>query len=150
MFLLVFAGCSREKPGVAVRSTASDVLEVTTVLSTIADDEKPLQPIPGHGVEPVSQNRPAPFQVIFSESGRGVAYVAEKGGKVYVVHNGRAGKPFESVGDAVLSSDGRRIAYAARAANKWRMVIYGKEGRPYDVLLTPIFSPDGQHVAYHV
>jgi hypothetical protein len=110
MFLLVFAGCSREKPGVAVRSTASDVLEVTTVLSTIADDEKPLQPIPGHGSELVSQNLTAPFQVIFSELGRGVAYVAEKGGKVYVVHNGRAGKPFESVGDAVLSSDGRRIA----------------------------------------
>ena len=146
LFLSV-AGCSREKSGVASQPAVNEVAVATTVLATIADDEKPLPTIPGHEM-PDTQDQSASFQVIFGESGKGVAYLADKGGKVYVVHNSTRGKEYASVGTVVLSSDGRRIAYAARVEGKWSMVVDGREGSPYDVLLTPIFSPDGQHVAY--
>ena len=148
MFLLVFAGCSREKPGLSAPAADKVVLATTTILSTIADDEKPPQAIPGHEAGPEAQNQPASFEVVFSGTGRGVAYTVEKNKKFYVVHNSTRGKEYSAVGTIVLSSDGRRIAYTALVDGKWRMVVDGREGRPYDVLLTPIFSPDGQHVAY--
>ena len=146
---LSLAGCNRqqEKHLTASSPAINKVAATTTVLATIVADERPLQPIPGHAA-PESRDQPASFQVIFSESGRGVAYIGEKSGKVYVVHNQRRGKAYASVGTIVLSSDGRRIAYAALVDDKWCMVVDGREGRRYDTLLTPIFSPDGQHVAY--
>lgn len=148
LFLSV-ANCTREqeKPK-ASRQASVDIATKTTLLASIANDEKPPQALPGHAGEPGAQTQPASFQVIFSESGRGVAYLVEKGGKVSVVHNLSRGKAYAAVGTVVLSSDGRRIAYAALADSKWRMVVDGKEGRPFDTLLTPIFSPDGRHVAY--
>ncbi len=144
---LSVAGCSREKekPG---SHAVNGVATTTTVLATIADDEKPPQAVPGHGEPPVSQTQLASFEVVFSESARGAAYTVEKNKKFYVVHNGTRGKEYASVGKVVLSPDGRRIAYVVLVDSKWRMVVDGREGRPYDVLLTPIFSPDGQHVAY--
>jgi hypothetical protein len=147
--ILVFAGCRKqEKHRTALAPIVNEVGTATTVLATIADDEKPLPSVPGHGAEPASQDQPASFQVVFSGSGKGVAYLAEKNGKVSVVHNGIRGKEYSDVGAVVLSFDGRRIAYAARMDGKWRMVIDGRTGRPYDTVLTPIFSPNGQHVAY--
>lgn len=150
VIVLVLSGCSRqqEKPVTVSPPAVSEVATGTTVLATIADDEKPPRTIPGHAESPASRNEPASFQVIFSESGRGVAYTAEKNDKFNVVHNSTRGKEYSAVGAVVLSPDGRRIAYGALADGKWRMVVDGHEGRPYDVLLTPIFSPDGQHVAY--
>ncbi|MGE5237855.1 MAG: TolB family protein, partial [Chloroflexota bacterium] len=148
MFLVIFAGCSREKPGGAGQSAARDVVNVTTVLSTIADDEKPPQVFPGHEGASGAPNQAAFFDAVFSESGRGVAYTVEKNKKFYVVHNNTRGKQYASVGNVVLSSDGRRIAYGALVEGKWCMVVDGREGRPYDTVLTPLFSPNGQHVAY--
>jgi WD40-like Beta Propeller Repeat len=143
-------GCSRqqEKPVTASPPAVNEVATATAVLATIADDEKPPQTTPGHAVAPASQNESVSFQVTFSESGRSVAYLVEKGDKVSVVHNQIRGKEYSAVGTIVLGSDGQRIAYRALAYGKWRMVVDGKEGRHYDVLLSPIFSPDGQHVAY--
>ncbi|MBZ0097614.1 MAG: hypothetical protein K8F30_00940, partial [Taibaiella sp.] len=147
MFVTVFAGCSREKPGVSVPTEGKGVLAPTTVLATIAHDENPPQAVPGHGTAPEVQKQPA-FELIFSESGRGVAYTVEKNNKHNVVHNNIRGKEYDAVGQAVLSPDGARAAYAALTGKKWRMVVDGKEGRPYDVLLTPVFSPDSQHIVY--
>lgn len=148
--ILALFGCSKqqEKPATASPPAVNEVANTTTVLATIADDERPPQAIPGHAETIAEQNQPSSFQVIFSESGRDVAYLVEKGGKVSVVHNQSRGKEYASVGKVVLSSDGRRIAYGALADGKWRMVVDGREGRRYDVLLSPIFSPDGQHIAY--
>jgi WD40-like Beta Propeller Repeat len=147
--ILTFAGCSREpeKSGTASSPAVAEVGTTTTVLATISDDERPPQGFPGHA-GPEAQDQSASFEVVFSGSGRGVAYTVEKNEKFCVVHNHTRGKEYASVGDVVLSSDGRRIAYGALAEGKWRVVVDGKEGRPYDALLTPIFSPDGQHVAY--
>ena len=148
--ILSLTGCNRQKEQTVTPSTSAkdEISATTTVLSTIADDEKPPQGFPGHAAVPEAQDQEASFEVVFSGSGSSVAYTVEKNGQFYVVHNHARGKEYASVGNVVLSSDGRRIAYGALTDGKWRMVVDGKEGRPYDTLLTPIFSPDGQHLAY--
>ncbi len=149
VFFLSVTGCTKEpeKQEKAPSTAGSDIAAETTLLATISDDEKPqsVAPSSGLGLHP---SLSAVFQVIFSERGGGVAYIAEKNGKVYVVHNGRAGRQYASVGTAALSADGRRIAYGALADGKWRMVIDGKEGESYNTLGTPVLSPGGLHVAY--
>lgn len=146
---LSVASCTRgEENPAAARQAGGNTAAGTTVLATIASDDKPPQAVPGHGEAPGAQDQPASYQVLFSESGTGVAYLVEKGGKVSVLHNQKRGKEYAAVGTVVLSSDGRRIAYAALIDGKWRMVVDGKEGRGFDTLLTPLFSPDCRHVAY--
>ncbi len=149
--ILALLGCSRqqEMPGAASPTTDNEVAAASRVLATIADDEK-LAAVPvEHGASFSPQNKQAPsFQVVFSESGRGAAYVVQKSGKVCVVHNQNRGKEYSDIGTIVLSPDGKSIAYCALVDGKWSMVVSGKEGRPYDTLLTPIFSPDGRHVVY--
>ena len=148
--ILALTGCSRQQEQAVTSSTSAknEISTTTTVLATIADDEKPPQPLPGHEAITEAQNQPASFDVVFSGSGSGVVYTVEKNKKFYVVHNHTRGKEYASVGIVVLSSDGHRIAYGALADGKWRMVVDGKEGRPYDTVLTPLFSPDGKQVAY--
>lgn len=169
VFFLSITGCSREpqkpkEPSVSAKGEVAqekqkpeslspagkEVVTKTTLLATIADDEKPQAAVAvaGHVMPPAQQNQPVSFQVIFSETGKGVAYIAEKGGKVYVVHNGSAGKQYATIGEVALSPDGRRIAYGAIVDGKWRMVIDGREGSSFSAVGTPVFSPDGKHVAY--
>jgi len=152
VLVLTFFGCSRqqEKPVDASPTAVNELATATTVVATIADDDKPPQITAGHGASPESKNQPASFQVIFSESGRGVAYLSAKGGRLFVVHNQTRGKEYSAVGSTIaLSPDGQRIAYAAAVNDgKWSVVVDGKEGRSYDTVLSPIFSPDGQHVVY--
>lgn len=146
---LCAAGCSNkesEKSKVP-RQHISTVADKTTILATIAADEKPQSITPSSGLgmhAPLS----AAFQFIFSERGGGVAYSVEKNGMSHVVHNDSAGKPYKTVGTVVLSPDGKRIAYGALVDGKWRMVIDGKEGAPFNTVKSPMFSPDGQHVVY--
>jgi len=150
VLILASAGCRRQQETPVPASPAvNEIPAATTVLATIADDER-LQAAPvEHEASFASQNHPSSsFIVTFSESGRGAAYVIQKGNRVCVVHNQSRGKEYSDVGAIVLSSDGRRIAYGALADGKWRMVVDGREGRRYDTLLSPIFSPDGKHVAY--
>jgi len=148
--ILAPTGCSRQQEQTVTSSTSAEneISATTTVLATIANDEKPPQGFPGHAAVPEAQDQQASFEVVFSGSGRNVAYTVQKNGKFYVVHNNTRGKEYASVGSVVLSSDGRRIAYGALVDGKWCLVVDGSEGRPYDALLTPTFSPDGQHVAY--
>lgn len=138
---------SPENPS-AVRKSGGDMVSETTLLATIADDEKLPAPPVLHGEPSETQDQPSSFQGKFSETGKGVAYVVQKGDKVSVVHNRSRGKAYASVGALVLSPDGQRIAFAALVDGKWCMVVDGKEGRSYDELLAPQFSPDGRHVAY--
>lgn len=145
-FCLSITGCSREKPVVSTPTAVKDTSTITTVLATIAGDEKPQAEAAPAMHAPQAQ--PAAFQVFFSESGRGVAYLSEKDGKVYVVHNGKAGKHYATVGEIALSPDGRRIAYGAIVDGKWRMVTDGMEGSSFDSVASPVFSPDSRHVAY--
>lgn len=148
-FLSAVPGCSSEKENSkSSRQSSRDGAFDAILLATIADGDMPYKVIPGHGADPASKDQPASYGVVFSESGTGVAYVANKGGRAQVVHNQSRGKEYSAVGSITLTPDGRRIAYGALADGKWRMVVDGKEGRPYDMMLSPVFSPDGQHVAY--
>lgn len=122
-------------------SSGNEVVAETTLLATIANDENP----PGANA---SRNQPAYFQVLFNERGRGVAYIAEKSGKSYVVYNGKAGRPYQSIGSMVISPDGLRIAYGAQVNDKWRMVADGKEEVVFDEVGEPVFSADSRHIAY--
>ena len=143
------AGCTREQSKTeGPRQSSGDRATATTVLASIANDDKPPHAATGHAGEPASENQPASFQVTFSESGKGVAYLVDRGGKVSVVHNRSRGKEYAAVGAMVLSPDGQRLAYTAQVDGKWRMVVDGKEGSAYDTLLAPVFSPDGKHVVY--
>ena len=109
VLVLSLAGCNRQQENINISSSPAinKGTTATTVLAKIVAGEKPLQPVPGDGA-PESQDQPASIQVIFSESGRGVAYSAERGGKVYVVHNQRRGKEY--------ASDGKSVAYGVKDA----------------------------------
>lgn len=141
-------GCSKDTDQQNIaRQSGKTILDKTTLLATIADDEKPLSVTPpsGPGIHAPLESV---FQPVFSRRGGGVVYSAEKNGKIYVVHNGIPGKQYAAVGTIVLSPDGRRVAYGALVAGKWSMVIDGKEGAFYSTVKAPVFSPDGVHVAY--
>ena len=148
---MLFTGCSRETrdsvPPAAKPSLTKEPAAVTTLLATIPDDEKPPKVAPSRDSD-VHPAVPDLFTVVFSELGGGAAYIAEKNGKIFVVHNGRRDRAYGNVGTVALSPDGQRIAYGALSGGKWRMVVDGRDGRTYDALGTPVFSPDGQHVAY--
>ncbi len=151
--LIVFlsiAGCKNEQPRSDMVKPSSGRVAGPALLATISDEEQPA-PSEGHdwhATPPAAQGTSAPFMVFFSELGGGAAYIAQKDGGSYVVHNGSAGGRYQSVGSVALSRDGRRIAYGARTNDKWRVVVDGKEGRAYDGVGLPRFSSDGLHFLY--
>ena len=146
------AGCEKEQeaPKVLPPPATNEVAAATTLLATISDQERPLasQGLSSHAGSQSDQGQNPIFTVVFSKLGGGVAYSAQKEGKAYVVHNGKAGRPYKSIDRMALSLDGRRIAYGAQVNEKWRMVIDGSEGPIFDGVGEPVFSPDGRHVAY--
>ena len=143
----MIAGCDTAGP--RLPDTTGRVADKTTILATIIDEavQQPSLPSLGMGLHTPQESSLKP---LFSKNGGGVAYSAEKNGKVYVVHNGKPGKSYDVVGDIVLNPDGRRVAYGALSEGKWRMVIDGAEGVPYSTVKSPLFSPDGSHLAYQV
>ncbi len=136
---LAFSGCTREKP-----NPAGDVVGITKVLATIGAEENPNTPVSVMGHAPELPT----FQIFFSENGGGVAYISEKSGSSSVVHNGRAGKQYATIGDVAISPDGKRIAYGALVDGTWHIVTDGVEGSGFDAVESPVFSPDSKHVAY--
>lgn len=149
MVLLVANGCDKKGQGksAVTGKPSGSVADKTVILATIAADEQPQSGVPSPGMG-MHTPQSASFQPQYSKRGGGVAYVAEKNGKEYVVHNGRAGKQYDAVGAIALSPDGVRIAYGVLVDKKWRMSIDGKEGAAYSTVKSPLFSPDGNHLAY--
>ena len=149
VLLLSVASCTKaQENSKGKHRSGSNVASETRILATIADNDMPPPPPVIHSEKPDPQLQQASFQVIFSESGRGVAYLVQKGDKLSVVHNQSRGKEYSALGTVVISGDGGRVAYGALTGGKWSMVVDGKEGKGYETLLTPLFSPDGRHVAY--
>lgn len=139
--------CSRDADRARPPQPEGSAPGTTTVLSTIPDEVAPPSiPLSAGGPHPVAPSED--LQFVFAERGGGVAFVSEKDGKLQVIHNGRAGKWYEVVGDVALSPDGKRCAYGALLAGKWRMVVDGVEGPSYSTVKLPVFSPDGAHVLY--
>jgi WD40 repeat protein len=143
--VLLCAGCDKNDSN--TRVSANQVADKTVLLATITDEGKTQSVDPSLGMG-LHTPQSTSVQPLFSKHGGGVAYSAEKNDKVYVVHNGRAGKHYDAVGAIALSPDGRRIAYGALVGGKWHMVIDGKEGAAFSTVKSPLFSPDGSHLAY--
>lgn len=98
-------------------------------------------------------------QLTYSPDARRVAYIAEKGGKKYVVVDGVPGKKgynaLSGISLGTFSPDSKRVAYIAvtysekpPAGNKYFVVIDGEEGDAYNSAEFVIFSPDSKHVFY--
>lgn len=129
-----------QNTGVLASASNSGIISASTLLSTVDN----LIYIDQEG-----QSHMPKYEAVFSEQGRGVAYIAQKGGDSFVVHNGKPGKPYKEISHLVVSPDGRRVAYSFASNNKLRMVIDGVEGPIFDDVWDVVFSPDSRHVAYY-
>lgn len=131
------SSCSGSSPAAIVRTVASE-----TLVTQIVD---------------------AP-SLAYSPDARRVAYVADRGGKKYVVVDGVPGKKgYDAITDIVASSltwgtfspNSKHVAYIGitygenpRTDRKWSVVIDGEEGDAYSSSYFVTFSPDSKHVAY--
>ena len=91
--------------------------------------------------------------LVVSPDSQHVAYVAVRGGKVFVVVDGVEGKEYDGIvtgGGPRFSPDSQHVAYVAGRGEKRFVVVDGVEGKEYDGTgeNTLIFSPDSQRVAY--
>jgi hypothetical protein len=71
-------------------------------------------------------------RLAFSKDGSRLAYVGRKGGKDFVVVDGAAAAPYESIANLAFTPDGRHVVYTARRGGKSLVVVDGAEGREYD------------------
>jgi hypothetical protein len=77
-----------------------------------------------------------------------VAYIANKGGRWFVVVGDQKGPAFEAIGSLVFSPDGTNVAYPAKQGGKWFIVVGDKKGPACDDVADPVFSSDGSKMAY--
>ncbi len=92
---------------------------------------------------------------IFSPDSRRTAYVGQRGGREFVVLDGKELTPHDDVdgGRLHFSPDSRRLAYIAyrgkENAQKAHFVVDGQEGHEHgDHIWNTYFSPDSKHAAY--
>ena len=139
---LLISACSQAPQSTEVSPVpVKEVLATTKVLATISG---PVAPVG----QAASAEHKSGQNVVFSELGKGAAYISERNGLSQVVHNGQAGKMYKEVQWTTLSPDGTRIAYGALQGETWRMVVDGREGNVYDEIGMARFSPDGRHILY--
>lgn len=136
-------GCNRDSQKTAEKQAParSDVVAQSLLLATIGGQDKP------HSVDSAVADN-ASFYVEFNRLGTGVVYIAEIDGKLHVVHNGKAGKPYQTIDNLRISPDGRRVAYVVPVNGKSSLVVDGREGPLYDDIGPPVFSPDSRHIVY--
>jgi len=152
---LILQGCSDGKKDTASGKSASEksadlpFLAETRVLATIGDQEKPANEFIGHNDGAPAQMAGQAVQVTFSDRGNAVAYKAGHDGKQYVVINGKAEPPFNTVGDVVFSPDGRKHAYTVKDENNiWHLKSDARSDIFFHHIGMPVFSPDGRHLAF--
>lgn len=89
--------------------------------------------------------------VEIATGGIGFAYIETTSNGFRVVHNGRAGKSYQLIGDLTISKDGTRVAYVAHINDKFKSIITdGVAGALFTDIGMPQFSPDGKHLVYTV
>lgn len=88
--------------------------------------------------------------VVFSPDGRRFAYPAMRGGRWYMVDDGRELGPWDGIAAPRLSPDGKRLLFLAQTGAQWRVVTDGVEGALYDEVRasTLQFSRGGAHTGY--
>lgn len=142
-FSSTVGGCSsdEQKSTILQPPARSDVVAKTTLLATITDQDKP------HTVDSASPDKEA-FYVDFSRLGGGVVYITKVADSLQVVHNGRAGKPYQAIDNLRISPDGQRIAYVVPLDGKRSLVVDGRNSPLFDDIGSLVFSPDSRHLAY--
>jgi len=150
----ILGGCKNDTHKATSKSVSPDtsVLSQSVLLATVAEDEGPVlsDSIDKHSTGAKSEVDRNLIVVEMSKNGRGVAYIAQVGDKVCVVHNGKRGKPYTSIESwpLTLSPDGQRVAYAAKNGAQSFYVIDSNEFGPYADTGKPSFSPDSRLIAY--
>jgi|HubBroStandDraft_1064217.scaffolds.fasta_scaffold81492_2 hypothetical protein len=76
--------------------------------------------------------------------------VVRSGEKWSVLLNGKMGKGYEAIVDAIQSPNGQRVAYAVKSGPKYIVVVDGSEEKSYDAIgyRSLAFSPDSGRVFY--
>ncbi len=77
-----------------------------------------------------------------------LAFTAKKGGRWYVVLDGKRRGAYDGVAGLRWTPDGRELTYAVRQGWKWRLVIGDQSGPEFDEVVGPYWSRDGKRVAY--
>ncbi|OHA01352.1 MAG: hypothetical protein A3C11_01750 [Candidatus Sungbacteria bacterium RIFCSPHIGHO2_02_FULL_49_12] len=123
-----------------------------------------LQPSPTTGVNKPSDNKPLPAggsagrgdeggirsidgkRIILIETSEGEG--AEGQSVYYITIDGKDGRSYSFIGDAIFSPDSKQYAYAAGEAGKQFIVLNGQKLKAYDNVRVPMFSPDNKKFAY--
>jgi hypothetical protein len=81
---------------------------------------------------------------VFSQDGTGLAYVAFRGGKSFLVTDDSKGTEYDFIGHCSFSPNGKHIAFGAKRGGKMVIVVDGKERAAYaSVPAGPVFRADG-------
>jgi Tol biopolymer transport system component len=163
VFLLftVFCGCTQSQqdsgasPGIksaAPSSVSNDRVGPDRIISSAENlrNDKPRQrhAIKKADKEKGGESHASQDDVVISESGHGIAYVASKDGSQFVVHNGKSGIPYSEIQHLRISPDGKRVAYSKSVGTFFQMVTDDIAGKLNIDVYDPIFSPDSHHIAY--
>jgi len=122
------------------------------------------QSSPTTGVDKSSDNKPLPAGGsagrgdeggIRSRDGKRVILIETSEGEgpegqfmYYITIDGKDGKAYNFIGDAIFSFDSKQYAYAAGEAGKQFIVLNGQRLKAYDNVRVPMFSPDNKKFAY--
>jgi hypothetical protein len=87
--------------------------------------------------------RPVGVQLQYSRDGEHYAFIAERNGKHFVVHDGIEGPAHDEIAHLRLSATGN-VAYTVGRSGEQRLVFNGQIGPAYSEVRGD-FSPDGQH-----
>lgn len=88
------------------------------------------------------------LNIVLSGSGRGVAYIAQKNGTEYVVHNGKRKKNYAEISNLVISPDGMHVAFRSKLGTYQLAIVDDHVSQLYKIAFAAVYSPDSMHVAY--
>jgi hypothetical protein len=83
-------------------------------------------------------------QLEFSADGEHYAFIGERNGKQFIVHDGAEGPPYDELSRPLLSSTGERVAYVVGHSPERRLIVDNQVGPAFDDVGGK-FSPDGRH-----
>jgi hypothetical protein len=68
----------------------------------------------------------------FSPNSKRTAWVAQRGGKSFVVSDGSEGNSYDEIENLQFTPDGQHLVYTAKRDGKLVVVVDGTESKPYD------------------
>lgn len=89
------------------------------------------------------------FPTFHSKSAE-VIFIAQSGGKYFLVIGGKEGLRYDYIGSPIFSYDGLNLACIAKKDNKYFVLVAGKEvSKTYDYIWNISFSPDGKKIVFN-